>query len=281
MGYYGLIVSPEKPLGDYVRIYLARSKIPEIIKKGIGGGAVTSILLYMLDKNIVDAVVVVKKAKGLQGEVIVAKNREDVIKAAGSKWSVVPFTLKLKDTLLSLDIRKVALVGLPCQAQYLHQVKNYPLLETDFGDKIGYIISLFCLGTFATEAFLAYIHRVKGVSPEKIHSIRFKKGYLTVIHDDGELKLSMNDILPYMQLGCLICPDYTGVLADLSAGVSEYYPEHTILITRNTSIDNLVREAAKRNYLEIKEVGPVIIEELEIKSKGKITRAMDYMAKIL
>lgn len=282
MSFYGLAVSPDKSLGEYVKIYLARSKDPEVIKRKPGsGGAVTTLLLYMLDEGIVDAVVVAKKIKGLQGEVIVARKREEILEAAGSRWSVIPFTLKLKDTLLSSDIRKAALVGLPCQAQYLYQVKNYPLLETDFSDKIGFIISLFCIGTFATEAFLAYIHRVKGIPSEKIYNIKFEKGSLIIVHDEGELKLSVEEVLPYMQLGCLICPDYTGIFADLSAGISEHYPGYTVLIARNNEANKVVRNAAEKSYLELKEAGPTVIEELEIKAKGKITRAMNYMTKIL
>ncbi len=282
MGFYGLVVSPDKPLGEYVKIYLARSKDPEVVKRKPGsGGAVTTLLLYMLDEGIVDAVVVAKKIKGLQGEVIVARKREEILEAAGSRWSVIPFTLRLKDTLFSSDVRKAALVGLPCQAQYLYQVKNYPLLETDFSDKIGVIISLFCIGTFATEAFLAYIHRTKGIPPEKIYNIKFEKGTLIIIHDKGELELRVDEVLPYMQLGCLMCPDYTGVFADLSAGVSEHHPGYTVLITRNDEADKIVRSAAEKGYLELREAGPIVVEELEIKARGKITRAMNYMARIL
>lgn len=282
MGFYGLVVSPEKPLGEYIKIYLARSKDPEVIKrKPASGGAVTTLLLYMLDEGIVDAVVVAKKIRGLQGEVIVARRKEEVLEATGSRWSVVPFTLKLKDTLLSSDIGKAALVGLPCQAQYLYQVRNYPLLETDFSEKIGFIISLFCIGTFATEAFLAYMHRVKGIPPEKIYNVKFKNGSLIVLYEKGELELSIDEILPYMQLGCLVCPDYTGVFADLSAGVSEHNPGYTVLITRNSEADRLVRNATEKGYLELREAGPIVAEELEIKARGKITRAMNYMTKIL
>ena len=282
MVFYGLVVTPDKPLGDYVQIYLARSKDQDILRRRAGsGGAVTSLLLYMLDEGLVDAVVVAKKVKGLQGEVVVARTREEVLDAAGSKWSVIPFTLRLKDTLLSSDIRKTALVGLPCQAQYLYQVKNYPLLETDFSSKIGFIVSLFCIGTFATEAFLSYIQRVKGIPPEKIYNIRFKQGGLIIIYEGGELQLSVDEALSYTQLGCLICPDYTGVFSDLSAGTSEHHPGYTVLITRNSVVDEAVRDAADKRYLELRKADPVVLEELEIKARGKITRAMNYMAKIL
>ncbi len=60
-------VTPDKPLGEYLNIYLARSTKPEILnRKPNGGGAVTSLLVYMLDKRIVDAVVTVRKNMGLR-----------------------------------------------------------------------------------------------------------------------------------------------------------------------------------------------------------------------
>ncbi len=160
--------------------------------------------------------------------------------------------MKLKDTLMSLDIDKVALVGLPCQAQYLYQVKNYPILETDFSEKIKFIISLFCLGTFATEAFLSYVSRSKGIPPEKIFEAKLKEGNLIITHTEGKITLSAEEVLPFMQLGCLLCPDYTGVFADLSAGISENNPGHTVLITRNSEAEELVVKACEANYLELK-----------------------------
>ncbi len=282
MGFPGLVVSLDKPLGEYVGAYVGRATDPEILyRRASSGGAVTALLLYMLDKGIVDAVVVAKKIKGLQGEIVVARSREEVLEAAGSKWSVLPFTLRLKETLSSVRIKRAALVGLPCQAQFLYQVKNYPILETDFGEKIGFVISLFCMGTFATEAFLSYIQKSKGVPAERIVSIRTERGRLIVVHEGGELELTTEEVLPYMQLGCLLCPDYTGVFADISAGSCEFLPKHTILITRTEMGDDLLKGAAEEGYIELREAESAVVEGIANKATMKIKRSMEYMAKIL
>ncbi len=282
MSFLGLVVSPDKPLGEYVKIYLARSRDPQVLEKKPGsGGAVTSILLYMLEERLVDAVVVARKTKGLQGEVVVARRKEEILEAAGSRWSIVPFTLKLKEILLSSNVRRAALVGLPCQAQYLFQVKNYPLLETDFSEKIGFIISLFCMGTFATEAFLSYIARSKGIAPETIENVRFEEGKIVVVHEKGVLRLPIGEIIQYMQLGCLICPDYTGVFADISAGVSKYKPGYTVLIARNEESKKIIEDASKKGYLELVEADEKVVERLESEARDKIARATKYMATIL
>ena len=165
------IVSRDKPIGDYVSIYLARAADENIRKRRVGsGGAVTSILIYLLEKNIVDAIVVAKRKKGLEGEIAIAKSRDEILKVAGDRWNVLPFTAKLRETLAEEEINKVAIVGLPCQAQFLRQMKLFPLLETDFSRKIYLVVSLFCMGTYATEAFLNFLKMMYKLEPEKILS---------------------------------------------------------------------------------------------------------------
>ncbi len=272
----------DKPFGEYVSIYLARALDDEIRVRRIGsGGAVTGLLLYMLENNIVDAVVTARKKEGLRGEIIVARSRSELLQAAGNKWSVLPFTLKLKETLSDESIRDVAMVGLPCQAQFLWQMKLFPVLETDFSQKIKFIISLFCIGTFATEAFLDSIKRIYGIDPEKVISINIV-GDSVVIRYDGEKKeILLAEAVPYMQLGCLVCPDYTGVFSDVSAGISEQAPGYTILIARNEKADQIIRGAMEKKYLELRKAPPHILEEIEIKARAKLIRAQKYMSLVL
>ena len=200
MSHLGLYVTPEEPLGKYREAFLARSTSEEIRRRKVGsGGAVTSILMYMLEKGYVDSVIAAKKIKGLKGELVVARTREELLEAAGNRWSVLPFTSKLRSVLEDPTINKVAIVGLPCQAQFLYQMRVFPLLETDFTSKVFIVISLFCIGTFATEALLDMLRVRYGLDPSSIESIRMGKGKLVVIHSSGERRIPLEDVLPFMQ----------------------------------------------------------------------------------
>ncbi len=276
------VVSRDKPLGDYRAIYLARATDEEIRKRRVGsGGAVTSMLIYMLEKGIIDAVVAAKKRRGLEGEIAIARNRDEVLRVAGDRWSILPFTAKLKDSLMEEDINSVAIVCLPCQAQFLRQMKLYPLLETDFSRKIYMIISLFCMGTYATEAFLNFLKMMYGMDPEDIINIQLRGQKITIVTTKEKKELSTSEVLPYTQLGCLTCPDYTGIFADISVGISENNPNYTVLISRTDIAEQIISGAERGGYIEIRKGGPDLVDEIELRAQAKLIRAVKYASMLL
>lgn len=273
------MASFEQPLGEYLKIYLARSKLKEVLnKRKVSGGAVTSILCYLLDKKIVDAAVVAKRVKGVQGEIIVARNRRDVLEAAGDRWNVVPLTIHIRELLVQYNLNKIVVVGLPCQAQFLGYMRTMPLLESDFGEKIYLLISLFCLGTFAVEAFLNYLYMNYHLKPEVISEIKLVKDHFVISSYEGqEINVPVKEALPYLQRGCLACSDYTGVFSDISAGISEKKLGYTVLIVRNEIGDKVVNDAYKNGYIEIKEISEKEVYDIREKAIEKIKRAMQFM----
>ncbi len=279
---YPVVISSEKPLGDFKEVLLARATDEEIRSRRVSsGGAVTAILAYLLKEGTVDGVVVARRVKGFKAELVIAKSKEELLEAAGDKWSVIPYTTRLRDALETEEVRSVALVGLPCQAQFLWQMRAFPLLETDFVSKIKLIISLFCLGTFATEAFIDMLRFKYSMDPEYIDHIGIDKGGLRIIYRGEVRTIPLNEVIPYMQTGCLVCPDYTGVFSDLSAGISELHPGYTLLLVRSDEGMKAVKEAASNGYIEYFKAGPEVIDEVETKARGKIVRAMRYMSMLL
>ena len=281
IGYQPIVIDPDHPIGTYVNVYEARAVDKRVRALGKrSGGAVTAILLYLLEEKLVDTVIVARKKKGLRGEAYLARTPREILEAAGPKWSIVPYTLGLKEKLVSPEVKKAVFVGLPCQAQFLRQMKMFPLMESDFSRKIYLIISLFCMGTFAVESFLDYMYRSYKISPEDISGIEVRGEELVVRYKDGELSIRIEEALPYLQHGCLTCPDYTGVFADISAGSSPT-PGYTVLITRNKLADKIVRDAANSNYIEIHEATVKIIEEISEKGRSKIFRSYKYLSAVL
>ena len=277
-----VLVSIEKPLGDYIEIVLARAVDEDIRSQRIAsGGAVTALLVFMLEKGYVDGVVVARKVRGLAAELVIARKRDEVLKAAGNRWSVLPYTTRLREALQDESLRRIALVGLPCQAQFLWQMRMYPLLETDFVSKIYFVISLFCLGTFASEAFTDLLRVRYGLEPDRIESISLEKNAIKILCNGSEKLIPLAEILPYVQTGCLVCLDYAGTFSDLSAGICENYPGYTVLILRNDKAVKIVNEAESCGYIEVRKAGLDVVEEIETKARGKIVRATRYMSVLL
>jgi len=278
-----LPITPQKPLGEYINVYLARSTDPEIRKRRISsGGAVTSIICYLLEHKLCDAAVVAKRTVGLQGEVVVARTRNEVLEAAGDKWSIVPFTSRLRRIIEDEGLRNVVIVGLPCQVQFLGHMKAFPILETDFGERIKVLISLFCIGTFAHEVFLAYLRSAHGIRAEEIKGMRISGDDLIVTLISGkEIPIPIREAYPYLQAGCLLCTDYTGVLADISAGTVQSKRGYTILITRTKLGEEIVTKAANEGYIEITEGGTEVVNEVVKNALEKLARAQKYAVQLL
>lgn len=79
-------------LGNYLDILLVKSnKI-----KGQDGGAVTTLLVYLLEKKMVDSVFVVKEDEKMpwKPKSILTNDIGEVIKSAGTKYSTVPIVFK-------------------------------------------------------------------------------------------------------------------------------------------------------------------------------------------
>ncbi|WP_409201070.1 Coenzyme F420 hydrogenase/dehydrogenase, beta subunit C-terminal domain [Methanobrevibacter sp. DSM 116169] len=82
----------ENPLGNYLRIFQAKSNA--VI--GQDGGVVSSILIYLLENNIVDDVSIVGQDvnKSWKPYSYLTPNVEDVVAASGTKYSTVPIGFK-------------------------------------------------------------------------------------------------------------------------------------------------------------------------------------------
>lgn len=264
-----MMVGVKEPLGEYIGIYLAKTNKIE--------GVITSLLCYLMDEKIIDGVLAAKKLEGLKGEIIVAKSKEEIINAAGSRWQVLPFTAKLKETIENEDLKKIAIVGLPCQIHFLRQMRIFPLLETSFSNRIRLLISLFCYGTFAHESILNYLKSKYDVDASDIQDIKITSTSLQFI-GKKKIEIPFEEIAKYLQIGCLLCPDYTGVASDISAG---NFNNKTIIITRNEDAEKILHEAVKKGYFSIDRADKNIIEKIEKKAREKIQRASEYIARIL
>ncbi|AFL95352.1 coenzyme F420-reducing hydrogenase subunit beta [Thermococcus cleftensis] len=271
----------ESLLGQIRAVYLGRGTDKEILRRKVAsGGAVTAMLTYALEKGLIDGIVTSKRTKGLEGEAVVARTKEELLETAGNRWSIVPFAARIKAKIEEEDLKKVAVVCLPCQAQFFGQMRDFPILEADFGNRIRYIVSLFCMGTFAFEAFLNYLRVKYGVRAEEIVDIKLTRDFLEIHRESGVLTIPLREAFSYLQTGCLVCSDYTGVWSDISAGFVESEPGWTVIITRNQRGEELVRGAENDGYLELRDGSHVLGEVLK-GAREKLARAQRNMAQLL
>ncbi|MCD4818763.1 MAG: hypothetical protein K8S23_08730 [Candidatus Cloacimonetes bacterium] len=124
------------PMGDWKDIFSARSTDDEVRDVATDGGVVSSLLIFMLENNIVDGAIVSKRVGAHGRKPVIARTRAEVIDAAGSIFSEAQHLDELGDTYASCfpvikvikesaseELKKLVLVGTPCQIKSIRKMQ--------------------------------------------------------------------------------------------------------------------------------------------------------------
>ena len=190
---------------------------------GQDGGAVTTFLKHLLEKDKIDGAIVVGDEYWKPVSLIV-QSADDLAQTSKSKYTIS--TLEALKTAGEMGIERVAIVALPCQINGLRKLQYFPYLakhEEELGrtgkpvklPKIEYLIGLFC-----TEKFdygnLKQILQENHIKLEDVEKFNVKKGKLLVYVDGEEKKIDLKKI--ELCAGCKMCRDFDAELADVSIG---------------------------------------------------------------
>ncbi|MBV1766997.1 MAG: Coenzyme F420 hydrogenase/dehydrogenase, beta subunit C-terminal domain, partial [Methanobacterium sp.] len=253
-------------IGHYENCYLGYSCDQDLRFAATSGGMITQILLYLLEEKMIDGALVVRMSdeNPLEPEPFIARTKEDIINAKGSKYCPVPTNIKLKEIIESED-EKFAVVGLPCQIQGLRKAES---LHKKLKNKIVLSLGIVCNHTpsfKATEFLLGKL----GIEKEDVKSIIYRgEGW------PGSLKVQTknDDVLlqpEYWGTGfgqlfipdrCHYCCDHMAELADMSFAdpwLPEYSDEkigQNIILSRKK--DYILNEMEKKKILKLKKINP-------------------------
>ena len=204
----------------------AWSAFSDIRHKSASGGVVTSLAIYLLENNKVDAILQVgtKSNHYLYNELCISRSRTDVIRCAQSRYAPVPAFVDIKQ-ILDSNNETYALIGKPCDVAAMQNLVNF---FPQYKDRIRFYISIFCAGMPSYNATIK-TWQMSGHRDEPI-SLKYRgdgwPGNFRALFSDGtDFQLSYNESWGKIlgrQLGfrCKICPDGIGVLADIAVGDS-------------------------------------------------------------
>ena len=219
-------------VGGYRGIYFGRTIDQEIRNKASGGGIVSTLLISALEKGLVDGAIVAEMDEEdlARAKVVIAENRDEVLKAAQSKYIPAPINSVLKQ--VKSKKGKFALVGLPCQ---IHAIRK---LQADgpkwYSDKIRYLIGLFC-GLSLRNDFIDYVLSILDLHKKDVKELYFRyrrnptTSSLLVVTKDGKrffIDRKNYSFLFYLfaRKACLYCIDHTNEFADISVGDMRPFP---------------------------------------------------------
>lgn len=259
----------QKLIGPIIANYVGCSCDQKVRQKATSGGLISSLLIFALDQNIIDGVLVTKMSlkDPFEPESYIARSPEDIINACGSKYYPVPLNMNLGQILE--EEGKFAVVGLPC---HLHGIKKAQNEDSRLKEKIILTFGIFCshnVNFRGTEFLIDYLN----IDKEQIASFAFRTngwpGCFKVNLKDGKEKfIPLPRYWPpifgrffFTPYRCTLCPDGLAELADISFG-DAWLPEFadntqgiSILISRTSDGDQLVQKAIADGRIHLSKIG--------------------------
>lgn len=281
----------QSPLGgEHIECFVGYSTVKNERTRGSSGALVTRISKVLLEKNIVNGVIMVGKSdkKDRFFEPIIARTAQEVDACAGSKYYPIEFSSVLK--ILNKERGKYAFIGLPCVVNGLRLIQQR---NPEIGSKIKYLFGLVC-GHNKNKNYTSFLIELEGVKEKNVETVIFRSkentkkainyGFKSILKDGGIGKqLNFMDSLVkdvwckrYFSLGvCFRCYDLFAEQADISfmdAWLNPYMDDPrgtSIIVVRNQELKNLIEEEKSKAKCVI-----VKIDEKEVIKSQK--GALDF-----
>ena len=268
-------------IGHYRSFYVGHSTDKEIRYHCTSGGMTSQFIIYLLEKKIIEGAIVTKfnNKNPLMENTFIARNKEEVLSAKGSKYA--PVTMAgIVDSIKNKD-GKFVIVGLPC---HIHGFRKLELIDKKFKQKIFAYFGLYCScgrtfyltdytlknNCISRDQLTYFAYRDNGCMGN-LHIQYVEKNSLSRIHNISENKFVTSLQIPYQKYyltlrsffnvhRCLYCIDHFAELSDISFGDIHFgkYIEDKLginsVVTRRNDLDNLLREAKDEGYITLDEV---------------------------
>jgi coenzyme F420 hydrogenase subunit beta len=247
-------------IGNWAKITSCQATSSAIRKQASDGGAVTAILSYLIDKNLINGAIVSKREGPFNRVPFFATSKEELIEAAGSHYdlsqgvvglekynSFVPTITQLK-TVVGSDAMRVAVVGTPCQIMSIRKMQELSILPAHI---VKYTLGLFCNLNFAFTAEARKKMEDKfGFSFDDVEKLNIKENLIINLKNGKALYIDFKDIHEFARPACFACRDFSNVYADISFGGLGSQDGYTTSIIRTKVGEKIYNEALKEGYLQ-------------------------------
>jgi len=237
--------------GVFTDIVLTRATDPDVLEAGQDGGLVSAMLIYALEHDVVDAALVSRLEgdgsswKALPG---VARTREDVLAAAGSRYTYSANMLAYQE--LEKGEERIALVGMSCQ------VSSPPIMKQRKAGKaarrISLTIGLLCSKSFDDAIFADLFEAKYGIKREEIRKMNIKGVFQIWTRDGGYHEVPLKECHAWTREGCKMCPDFAAEHADISTGGIGAFNDWTLTIVRTDTGRDLLDAMSRDGVIEVR-----------------------------
>jgi len=289
-------------LGNFQKIIAAKSTDNNILGNAQNGGVVTTLLIHALNTGLIDGVLMANKDENWCPKPIIARTPEEVIRAAGSIYAMIPTLSVYKEAVYKYKIENLGFVGLPCQIQAVRKFQLWPPLSDKYG-KFRLIIGLFCSSNYSYESMNKLVQDLIGVSTRTIKKVDVSHGKFIAYLNNGTIKeISIKDTSNYHYSSCEYCKDYTAEFADISVGsvgapsdnwnsviirtkegqqlINDALIQEKVIVSNNIDLIK-IKKASKKKKLRITEISDKIYSALKVfnitKSQVKVYTTLLFL----
>jgi len=255
-------------------IVLARATDQHVHEVGQDGGLVSAILIWALEHDMIDAALVsYLEGDGTSWKAIpgVAKNREQVLAAAGSRYTYSANTLAYAEAVDS-GAERIALVGMSCQSSAVPVMKNRKVGKV--GRRFELNIGLLCSKTFDDRIFEELFLAKYDLRKEDMVKMNIKGVFQIWMRDGSYHEVPLKECHAWTREGCNMCPDFAAEHADISTGGIGAFNDWTLTIVR-TDIGREVMAGMQRDgVIEVRpgddDPGAIaLLRKLSVKSRKR------------
>lgn len=268
-------------LGTYKEVVTARSTDKQIQKIAQDGGIVSALLCYALDEKIIDGAVVAGPSDEMwKPEPTVALTSDEILAAAGTKYTFSPNVWMLKQAARQYGLEKMGTVAIPCQLMGIRKMQSYPFGVRFLADKLALVLGIFCMENFPYESLRTFISEKAGVDFDLVEKMDIGKGKFWIKTQDQLLTIPLKETHGYEQNGCKVCLDYVAELADISTGSVGSPDLWSTVFVRTDNGDTIFKQAVDAGVIETKDVDPgkfglEMLTKLATQKKEKAMKVID------
>tara|TARA_B100000676_G_C17984157_1_gene790873 strand:+ start:185 stop:1372 length:1188 start_codon:yes stop_codon:yes gene_type:complete len=254
---------PNWLVGHVIKVRTGHAVNKEIRANAASGGVITQTLIYLLENNFVDGVIIAKQGvpSPEKASPIIATTRDEILSGAGSVYIPVSMLEILDD----LDPgKKYAITCLPEESAILRIMQQQKIISAM---QIRYILGPYTGTALKSEAIRYYLKSKKVSDDDPITSLKWRAGewpgYLEIKTKSGKViktpKVYYNFLIPFfITQNSLMSMDFANEFADLAVGDawSPYFETlgggHSVVVTRNIEIESIIEDMCIKGLLELK-----------------------------
>lgn len=250
-----------------------KSTNDDILENCENGGAVTSLLLSLLEEDMVDGILNVKKNESVyDGMPSYITTNDELMETSGSLHCAPIMTADIIAKFLK--DQTIAVTTKPCDAMAIDEIlKRHGLNRDNL-----YMIGLNCGGTVSPLVAEKMVELFYDVNPDDVVSEEINKGMFIIELANGEEKSVKIDDLELEGYGrrknCQRCELKIPRKADVACGNWGSSKGYTFVEINTPRGEELIQNAIDKGYIEVKEPS-----EKQITIRGKVENVMKKMAK--